>query len=90
MLKLKTALLVGIAAILLCGIAFAGEFYVDAEAGSNSNTGTSPDSAWLTISHALSSVYGTPGDPVTIHIAAGTYSASTNGERFPLEMSRLR
>ncbi|HUT04216.1 MAG TPA: right-handed parallel beta-helix repeat-containing protein [bacterium] len=86
MSKLRMMLLVGIAALLFCGMASAGEFYVDAEAGSDSNSGTSADSAWLTISHALSSVLSSQGDPATVHIAAGTYSASTNGETFPLEM----
>jgi len=86
MSRLRMVLLVGIAAVLFCGMASAGEFYVDAEAGSDSNSGTSADNAWLTITHALSSVEGRPDDPVTIYIAAGTYSASTNGERFPLEM----
>jgi len=86
MSRLRMVLLFGIAAVLLCGMASAGEFYVDAEAGNDSNTGTSPDDAWLTISHALSSVFGSQGNPATVHVAAGTYSASTNGEVFPLEM----
>ena len=86
MSRLRMVLLFGIAAVLLCGMASAGEFYVDAEAGSNSNTGRSPGDAWLNIGYALSRVRGSSSDPVTIHIAAGTYSPSTNGEPYPISM----
>ncbi|HUT04214.1 MAG TPA: DUF1565 domain-containing protein [bacterium] len=86
MLKPKIALSCAVAFVIIGSIAFGTDFYVDAEAGSDSNSGTSADSAWLTITHALSSVTGSSSDPATVHIAAGTYSASTNGETFPLEM----
>ncbi len=84
--KLKIALSYVVAIILISSVALGADFYVDAEGGNNSNTGLSPGDAWLTISHALSSVEGSPDDPVTIHIAAGTYSASANGDKYPLKM----
>jgi len=59
--------------------------YVDAGTGDDSNDG-SFGSPWNTITRALASVEGTEANPVTIHVAAGTYSASTNGETFPLNM----
>ncbi len=50
------------------------------------NTGNSPESPFLTIDHALSLAYGTEQNPVTIHLEAGVYAPSQNGERFPLQM----
>jgi len=59
--------------------------YVSAEIGDDANDG-SFDSPFKTITHALASVDGSEAHPVTIHVAPGTYSASTNGETFPLNM----
>ncbi len=67
----------------LIASATASDYYVDAESGDDGNDG-SQGSPWKTITHALDSVTGSAGDPVTIHVAAGTYAASTNGETFPL------
>lgn len=61
------------------------DYYVDAELGDDDNDG-SGNSPWRRICHALSSVRGTEATPVTIHVAAGTYSYTTNGEAFPLHM----
>ena len=78
-------------AVLLLGIialwsaASATDIYVDAELGDDTNDG-SEASPWQTITHALASVEGSEEDPIAIHVAAGTYSASTNGETFPLNM----
>lgn len=63
-------------------------YYVDGGAGSDSNDG-SLGSPWKTIVHALSIVNGSFEVPATIHVAAGTYSASTNGETFPLVMKEF-
>jgi len=60
-------------------------YHVDCGTGDDSNDG-SFGSPWKTITHALASVEGSETDPVTLHVAAGTYSASTNGESFPLNM----
>jgi len=60
-------------------------YYVDADLGDDGNDG-SEDAPWKTITHALNFVEGSEANPVTIHVAAGTYSASTNGETFPLNM----
>jgi PKD repeat protein len=54
--------------------------------GSNANSGTSADSPFLSIDHALSLAYGSQESPLTIHLAAGVYSPSFTGERFPLQM----
>ncbi|MCD6326924.1 right-handed parallel beta-helix repeat-containing protein, partial [bacterium] len=72
--------------ILVCGTAFCTDYYVDVNNGSNASSGLSPDDAWRTITHALNAVEGIEAEPETIHIAAGTYSTSTNGETFPLKM----
>ncbi|HUT04613.1 MAG TPA: right-handed parallel beta-helix repeat-containing protein [bacterium] len=64
------------------GASAASHYYVDGEAGNDSNDG-SEGSPWKTITHALASALSTPA---TIHVAAGTYSSSTNGETFPLDM----
>jgi len=59
--------------------------YINEQMGSDGNNG-SEGSPWKTITHAINSVDASESDPVTIHVAAGTYSASTNGEAFPLNM----
>lgn len=66
--------------------AFAVDYYVNAELGSDASSGLSPEVAWRTITHALSAAEADKMAMATIHIAAGTYSASTNGEAFPLQM----
>jgi parallel beta-helix repeat protein/predicted outer membrane repeat protein len=59
---------------------WATDYYVSTT-GSDSNTGLAA-SAWKTITHALSQAAS--GD--SIHVAAGTYSASATGESFPLAL----
>jgi len=61
------------------------DYYVDAELGADANDG-SEDAPWLTITHGLDTVIVSELAPVTVHVAAGTYSASTNGESLPLNM----
>lgn len=56
--------------------------YVDAAAGSDGNTGWSPDQALKTVSAALDRVV--PAG--TIDIASGIYSNGGGGERFPLAL----
>ncbi|MBI5435183.1 MAG: DUF1565 domain-containing protein [Planctomycetes bacterium] len=64
----------------------AGDWYVDATSGSDSNGGTSPSDAWKTIAHALASAPAAPvGGTQTIHLAPGSYDA-ISGEVFPLEL----
>ncbi len=62
-----------------------GQIYVNATAGADVNDG-SEESPLKTITHALASAQGSSGRPVTIHVAAGTYALSANGEHFPLIM----
>jgi len=59
--------------------------FVNGETGDDSNIG-SPAAPFKTITHALASVEGSEMAPVTIHVAAGIYAASTNDETFPLNM----
>ncbi|HUT04418.1 MAG TPA: PQQ-binding-like beta-propeller repeat protein [bacterium] len=69
-------------------------YYVNGDSGSDSYDGMRPTydgthGPWQTITHALDTVSGSEAEPVTIHVAAGTYAASTppyNGETFPLYM----
>jgi hypothetical protein len=63
--------------------AFAADWYVDANSGSNANGGTNAADAWRTISHAVASV---PASGVqTIRVAAGTYDAAL-GEAYPITL----
>ncbi|MBN2208039.1 MAG: right-handed parallel beta-helix repeat-containing protein [Candidatus Coatesbacteria bacterium] len=59
--------------------------YVDAALGSDSNDG-SEGAPFRTITHALASADGSGSNPTAIHVTAGTYAASANGETFPLIM----
>jgi len=71
------------------GFSAASNYYVDADAGDDSNDG-SQGQPWLTITHALDRIAsnnpGSKENVHTIHAAAGTYAASTNGEAFPFNM----
>jgi len=91
--KLALTLLISIFLVgALVGHSIAADYYVDGSTtgpGSDGNSGGSGD-PWLTITHALDWIEA--NDPPsatntsTIHIAAGTYAASSNGETFPLCM----
>jgi hypothetical protein len=67
---------------LFAGSASAADWYVDAVNGSNSNDGTSPATAWLTIGHAVAQI---PAGSERIFIAAGTYGPGI-GEVFPIAL----
>ncbi|MBN1551905.1 right-handed parallel beta-helix repeat-containing protein [bacterium] len=54
--------------------------------GSDDNDGLSWPTSFLTIQHALSVLAGSDANPLTIHIASGTYSPSLTGERYPLNL----
>ncbi len=54
--------------------------------GSDLNDGLSWMTAFRTVRHAISRVYGTSGTPVVVHLAEGTYSPSATGEVFPLAL----
>jgi hypothetical protein len=64
-------------------VASASEWYVDAVNGSNANNGSSPSTAWRTITHAVANV--PIGAVETINIAAGTYNQAL-GESFPIRL----
>jgi len=66
--------------------AWGTDYYVDAANGSNSNSGASWGDAWKTITYAINNVNASSSNPVTIHIAAGTY-ISALGENFPIYLN---
>ena len=55
--------------------------------GDNTNSGTTPEEPLKTIKYALSRIYSDSLNVNTIHLAAGVYSDSTNGEIFPIQWS---
>ncbi|MBN1298041.1 DUF1565 domain-containing protein [bacterium] len=54
--------------------------------GSDSNNGLSWDLPFRTIQHAVSVLDTSTSSLLTVHVAPGTYSPSTTGERFPLPL----
>jgi hypothetical protein len=54
--------------------------------GDDDNPGISPDAPLKTIARGLQRIASNPDNPHTLHIGAGTYSHSTNGELFPLSL----
>jgi len=66
--------------------ALAVDYYVDGLSGDDANSGLSPGDAFKTITYALDVIQPSEETPATISVAAGTYSASTNGETFPLAL----
>jgi hypothetical protein len=60
---------------------FASDWYVDAVNGNDANAGTTPATAWRTITHAHATA--PIGGVETIHIAPGTYDTAL-GEVFPI------
>ncbi|MCD4654428.1 hypothetical protein K8T06_10910, partial [bacterium] len=54
--------------------------------GDDTNSGLTQNLPFQTISHALSTVYGTITNPITIHLDQGIFSQSTTGEQFPLNL----
>jgi len=80
--QIRAALLL-IASFVACGATVrADQFYVDAVAGDDTNSGRSPGNAWRTLTHAMA----LPDPPVpghTIHVAPGVYDTSL-GEVFPI------
>lgn len=54
--------------------------------GDDANSGLTADDPFRTIQHALSKVYGSASNPVTIYLAEGTYSQATTGEIYPLPL----
>jgi len=49
------------------------DYYVATTGDDLANDGLSPSSPFATIQHALDTAFGTQENPVTIHVAAGTY-----------------
>ena len=66
--------------------AITSDVYVATNGSDTANTGLSANSPFKTIDHALSRIYATAENPLTIHIASGTYSPSLTGEKYPLQM----
>lgn len=66
--------------------AITSDIYVSTNGSDIVNTGLTPGSPFKTIDYALSRAFGTADNPITIHIASGTYSPSLTGEKYPLQM----
>lgn len=67
---------------------FALDRYIDPVNGNNSNSGTSEGDAWKTITYAveeLDNAGGTLENPVSLHLAAGTYDINS-GETYPIQV----
>ncbi len=60
--------------------------YVDPVNGSDANTGNQPSQPLQTIHQAFKLAEADSLHPLTIHLAAGTYSRSSNGEQMPIKM----
>jgi predicted outer membrane repeat protein len=56
--------------------------------GSDDNSGLNPEEPLQTITAALERILATSLFPRTIHLAAGIYSPTTNGESYPLSCQR--
>lgn len=54
--------------------------------GSDTNDGLSADHSFKTIHHACSVISATETQPLTVHLAEGTYSPSATGEFFPIPL----
>ncbi len=54
--------------------------------GDNSNSGLTPDDPLQTIQFAIDMIYADSLQTHSIFISAGTYSSSTNGESFPIQI----
>ena len=63
------------------------DVYVSPTGNDSLNTGLSAASPFQHIWFALSQVYADSLNPVTIHLAGGTYSPTANDEQFPLQIS---
>ncbi len=60
--------------------ALAGDYYVDAVNGDDTNSGASPGDAWRTVTHGVAQG---PGGAHELHIAPGLYDTGL-GESFPI------
>ncbi|MBN1591684.1 MAG: DUF1565 domain-containing protein [Candidatus Coatesbacteria bacterium] len=77
--------------LLICGVLLGAslpascqlDLFVNADCGDDANDG-SEVAPLKTITHALSISENSTSTPTTIYISAGVYSASANGEPFPL------
>jgi len=71
-IRKRSSYLLGILILLICPmLAYATDYYVATD-GNDSNNGLTTNTAWLTLSHAISASLG--GD--TIYVRAGTYTGS--------------
>ena len=65
------------------------DLYVSVDGDDLNNTGTSVESPFKTIQHALERIHGDSLNTHRIHLDSGVYSPSTNGEVFPLKWSNF-
>ncbi|MBD3166335.1 DUF1565 domain-containing protein [bacterium] len=85
---MRSSLIFVLLALVVVVPAVADDWYVSTS-GNDNNNGTSPGSAWRTITHAVEWIAdnqpGTAGNPAIIHLAPGTYQ-STGDEDFPIDI----
>jgi hypothetical protein len=55
---------------------FVSDVYVDGASGSDVTGAGKQDNPWATVSHAIQMVEGSPAEPISIHVAEGTYDES--------------
>jgi len=61
------------------------DVFVDPD-GSNTNDGLSADTPFKNIQYAMSRILPSEDSPITVHLAAGSYSFDDTGEIFPIPM----
>lgn len=66
--------------------AIAEDYYVSTHGSDSPFRGLTSETAWKTITHALTQIAANSFDTAIIHVAPGTYSPSTTGESYPLIM----
>ncbi|HPQ41901.1 MAG TPA: right-handed parallel beta-helix repeat-containing protein, partial [bacterium] len=57
-----------------------------ATTGNDGNNGLTPDTPFKTIRHALSRIRASEANPITVHLAPGSYSFAATGETFPVPL----
>ncbi len=68
-----------------CFVSIDSDIYVS-PTGSDNNNGLTAFTPYKTVTHALQMIDSNPDNPRTIHLAAGTYSYSTNGQILPVAL----
>lgn len=91
MVVLALVFSLGAVAVLMVGTVGASpgtDYYVNATTGNDTTGDGSASQPWKTITKAVGCVpAGTLGDPNIVHVAAGTYDVTNNGESFTINFN---